>query len=45
MLRKILGWGALAFLIFYVITKPESAAHLIRGFAFGAADFLTRVTS
>jgi hypothetical protein len=29
--RKLLIWGAVAFVLFYVFTSPESAAGAVRG--------------
>lgn len=31
MLKKILTWGAVIFVVFYLVTEPASAGHLITG--------------
>jgi hypothetical protein len=30
-LKKILTWGAVIFVVFYLVTEPASAGHLITG--------------
>lgn len=46
--KKILGWGLLAFLIFYIVTQPSSSADIARALGSGAqsiasglGDFVT----
>lgn len=31
MVKKILTWGAVAFVIYYLATSPQGAAHLVTG--------------
>jgi hypothetical protein len=31
MLKKVLAWGAVAFVIYYLATNPNGAAHLVTG--------------
>lgn len=31
--RKVLVWGAVAFVLFYIATSPEHSAELVRTFA------------
>jgi hypothetical protein len=31
MMRKVLGWAFVAFLIFYLVSDPAGAAHAARG--------------
>jgi hypothetical protein len=31
MLKKILTWGAIAFIIYYLATSPQGAAHVVDG--------------
>ena len=31
MLRKVLTWGAVAFIIYYLATSPQGAAHVVTG--------------
>jgi hypothetical protein len=31
MLKKVLTWGAIAFVIYYLATNPNGAAHLVTG--------------
>jgi hypothetical protein len=36
--RKLLIWGAVAFVLFYVFTSPDSAAGAVRGMVGGLED-------
>ncbi|GGK30425.1 hypothetical protein GCM10010124_24020 [Pilimelia terevasa] len=38
MVRKVLTWGGLAFLLFFVAFRPESAANVFRAIGAGIAD-------
>jgi hypothetical protein len=31
MLKKILTWGGIAFIIYYLATSPQGAAHVVDG--------------
>lgn len=48
MVKKILTWGALAFVVFYTVTQPENAAAvfktiggLLKDIGEGLGDFLS----
>jgi hypothetical protein len=38
MVKKILTWGAIAFLIFFVAYRPQSAAQVFRSLGGGIMD-------
>jgi hypothetical protein len=38
MIKKILTWGGLAFLIFFVVTQPDQAGGVVRSLAGGLGD-------
>ena len=38
MLKKVLTWGGLAFLIFFVATKPTNAANVVKSIGGGLKD-------
>lgn len=40
MLRKVLTWGAIAFLIFFVAFKPTSAVAVVKTMGNAAVDIL-----
>ncbi|MEU2612433.1 hypothetical protein ABZ570_12765 [Micromonospora sp. NPDC007271] len=51
-LKKLLAWGLVAFLIYFVAFRPDGAAQLVRtigtalmAIAQGVGDFLTRLMS
>jgi hypothetical protein len=33
--KKVLSWGLLAFLVFYVVTQPDQAAEVMRSIGSG----------
>lgn len=37
-MKKVLGWGLLAFLIFFIVTKPGDAAGVLRSLGNGLKD-------
>lgn len=39
MIRKLAGWGVLAFALFYAVTNPTETAGLVRTVASGLAQF------
>lgn len=41
MLKKILTWGAVAFLIFFIAYRPQSAAQVFRSIGSGIMDIAT----
>jgi hypothetical protein len=43
LLRKVLVWGGIAFLIFFVAFRPGSAADVIRGLGTTAVDIFQGV--
>jgi hypothetical protein len=52
MVKKILTWGGIAFLIFFIAFRPSSAAEvfksiggLIMGIAAGFGDFFTNLVA
>lgn len=40
MLRKVLTWGAIAFLIFFVAFNPSGAADVVKAIGNSAVDIL-----
>jgi hypothetical protein len=36
--KKVLGWGALAFLVFYIVTQPAAAAGVFKAIGSGLAS-------
>lgn len=49
--KKVVGWALLAFLVFYIVTRPDDAAGVIGtitgwlgGLASGFGDFLNGLT-
>ncbi|MGH3095435.1 MAG: hypothetical protein ACRDMV_05475 [Streptosporangiales bacterium] len=36
--KKIIVWGLVAFLVFYLVTQPEGSANIVRSIAGGLAD-------
>jgi hypothetical protein len=34
-MKKIITWGAIIFVVFYLVTQPTSAGHLITGAVHG----------
>ncbi|GGJ92133.1 hypothetical protein GCM10010123_22420 [Pilimelia anulata] len=38
MVKKVLTWGGLAFLLFFVAFRPESAANVFKSIGGGIAD-------
>ena len=52
MAKKVLGWGLLALLIFFVVTNPTGAANTVKAIggwlatiAAGIGDFFARLVS
>jgi hypothetical protein len=43
MIKKIFTWGGLAFLIFFIAYRPESAANVAKTIGGGIVDILTGV--
>jgi hypothetical protein len=41
MVKKILTWGAIAFLIFFIAYSPDSAAEVFRSIGNGVVDIAT----
>jgi hypothetical protein len=41
MVKKILTWGAIAFLIFFVAYRPQSAADVFKSIGSGIMDIAT----
>jgi hypothetical protein len=41
MVKKILTWGGLAFLIFFIAYSPDSAAQVFRSIGNGIVDIAT----
>ncbi len=41
MLKKILGWAVLAFVLFYAVTNPGPSAGFVREVASGVGAFAT----
>jgi hypothetical protein len=41
MVKKILTWGAIAFLIFFIAYRPQSAADVFRSIGGGIMDIAT----
>jgi hypothetical protein len=31
MVKKVLTWGGIAFLVYYLVTSPQGAAHVVTG--------------
>jgi hypothetical protein len=45
MLKKVLTWGAVAFLLFFISTKPASAAAIFRSLGNGLVDIANGIGS
>ena len=43
--KKVLTWLALAFVIFYIISAPESSANIVRGAGQAIGDAATSLAS
>lgn len=43
MLKKILTWGLVAFLVFFIVSRPASAANVVKSLANGLGDIGTGV--
>ncbi len=41
MMKKVLSWGLLAFLVFFIVTKPNDAAGVLRSLGNGLKDVAT----
>ncbi|HEX2356862.1 MAG TPA: hypothetical protein VHI50_10435 [Micromonosporaceae bacterium] len=41
MLKKILAWGGVAFLIFFIAFRPDSAADMFKSLGGGIMDIAT----
>ncbi len=41
MVKKILTWGSIAFLVFFVAYRPQSAAQVFKSIGGGLMDILT----
>ncbi|MFI5906463.1 hypothetical protein [Dactylosporangium sp. NPDC051541] len=41
MLKKVLTWGSIAFLIFFVAYRPQSAANVFKSLGGGIMDIAT----
>ena len=41
MVKKVLGWGLLAFLVFFIVTRPADAAGVMRSLGNGLRDVAT----
>ncbi|HEV2088041.1 MAG TPA: hypothetical protein VGR21_06995 [Cryptosporangiaceae bacterium] len=41
MMKKVLGWGLLAFLVFFIVTRPNDAASVMRSLGSGLMDVAT----
>lgn len=44
-MRKVLGWGSVALLIWFVVTQPANAAKVVRGIGSGLAYIATQFGS
>ena len=44
MVKKILTWGSIAFLVFFVAYRPESAAQVAKSIGSGLADLANGFT-
>ncbi len=44
MLKKILTWGSVAFLIFFIAYRPVSAANVFRSLGGGVMDVANGIT-
>ncbi len=44
-MKKVLTWLALAFVIFYIISAPESSAHMVRSAGQAIGDAATSLAS
>lgn len=40
-MKKVLTWGGVAFLIFFVAMRPSAAANVVKSLAGGVMDVLT----
>ena len=45
MVKKILTWGSIAFLIFFIAYRPESAAQVAKSIGSGLADLADGFTN
>ncbi|GAA0959873.1 hypothetical protein [Virgisporangium aurantiacum] len=45
MVKKILTWGSIAFLVFFVAYRPESAAQVAKSIGSGLADLADGFTN
>jgi len=43
MVKKVLSWGFLAFLVFFIAYRPESAAAVFKSLGNGLVDIATGV--
>jgi len=43
MVKKILTWGSIAFLIFFIAYRPESAANVFKSIGGGLMDIVNGV--
>jgi hypothetical protein len=43
MVKKVLTWGSIAFLIFFIAYRPESAAAVFKSLGGGLVDIATGV--
>lgn len=39
--KKVLGWALLAFLVFFIVTRPNDAAGVMRSLGSGLRDVAT----
>jgi hypothetical protein len=44
MVKKVLTWGSIAFLIFFVAYRPQSAANVAKSIGSGIMDLATGFT-
>jgi hypothetical protein len=42
MVKKILGWAAIAFVVFYIVRNPANAAATVKSVGVGIANLATR---
>jgi hypothetical protein len=43
MLKKVLTWGLVAFLVFFIAYRPASAANVVKSLGSGLVDIATGV--